>query len=319
MSVPTNTLESFSVPTNREDLEDIIYMTADTNTPLTMLATASQREKVTNRKHEWSIDSLPAAAANKQLEGDDVSTFDVPNIPDRVGNYVQISTHQIAVSTTQQAVLTAGIPDTVAYEAQIFTEALVRDVEFAMSSNNPSIAGSAGVAPQSGGLRAWLTTNTDLGVGGADGGYNTGTGIVDAATNGTTRAFTETLLLNVEESMRDQGVTPDCMVMAPKYKRALANFTGGVTRFQDAEDQRITRGIDVYTGNFAEMEVYTSTFTTGREVFMLDRDFISLGELVPLRLTPLAKTGLNDKFQLEYQWTLIVRNEAAIGAVCDLA
>ena len=39
------------------------------------------------------------------------------------------------------------------------------------------------------GLAAWLETNTDRGTGGADGGYNEGTGFVVAATDGTQRAF----------------------------------------------------------------------------------------------------------------------------------
>ncbi len=34
------------------------------------------RESVSNSLYEWQTDTLAAAAANKQLEGDDVTSFD---------------------------------------------------------------------------------------------------------------------------------------------------------------------------------------------------------------------------------------------------
>ncbi len=94
-----------------------------------------------------------------------------------------------------------------------------------MLSNNPSLAGATVTARQSGGLRAWLATNDDFSAGGASGGFNAGTGIVDAATNGTLqRTFTKTLLDNVIETTYKAGGNPTILMLSPYAKRVFSTF-----------------------------------------------------------------------------------------------
>ena len=54
---------------DREDLSDIIYNIAPTDTPFMMLAGRGTASNVT---HEWQTDSLAAPASNAQAEGDDL-------------------------------------------------------------------------------------------------------------------------------------------------------------------------------------------------------------------------------------------------------
>ena len=55
----------------REDLSDIIYNIAPTDTPF--MSTIG-KTKATAVYHEWQTDSLAAAAANAAVEGADAST-----------------------------------------------------------------------------------------------------------------------------------------------------------------------------------------------------------------------------------------------------
>ena len=93
-----------------------------------------------------------------------------------------------------------------------------------MLSNNASVAGSTTVARRSGGFRAWLASNDDLGAGGSSGGFNSGTGVVDAATNGTQRTFTKTLLDNAIEATYKSGGNPTVLMLAPYAKRVFSTF-----------------------------------------------------------------------------------------------
>ena len=66
------------------------------------------RETVTNTLYEFQTDVLAAAAANAQLEGDDVATFDAVVATTRVQNYCQISRKTIILSATEEVVNKAG-------------------------------------------------------------------------------------------------------------------------------------------------------------------------------------------------------------------
>ena len=68
MAVPTNTVETYNRVGIREDLADVIYNITPSEVPFMSNAakgTASQT------LYEWQTDSLEAAAANSQKEGDD--------------------------------------------------------------------------------------------------------------------------------------------------------------------------------------------------------------------------------------------------------
>ena len=70
-----------------EDFEDIINNLSPSDTPLYSMA---KKVKATGKYHQWQTDSLAAAAANKQLEGDD-ATFATAAATTVLGNYCQIA------------------------------------------------------------------------------------------------------------------------------------------------------------------------------------------------------------------------------------
>ena len=66
------------------------------------------RENVSNSLFEFQTDTLAAAAANAQLEGDDIASFDAVTPTVRMQNYAQISRKTIILSATEEVVNKAG-------------------------------------------------------------------------------------------------------------------------------------------------------------------------------------------------------------------
>ena len=93
-----------------------------------------------------------------------------------------------------------------------------------MVINVASLAGNDTTGRQSAGFPAWLTSNDSRGAGGSDGGYNSGTGVVDAATNGTQRAFTKSILDTVIAATYVSGGEPSKMYMSPYNKQVFSSF-----------------------------------------------------------------------------------------------
>ncbi|TFH50924.1 MAG: hypothetical protein E4H01_01175 [Lysobacterales bacterium] len=112
MANPVGTFQTYQAIGNREDLSNMITNISPTETPFQSMA---GREKATSVKHEWQIDSLKAAAANAQVEGDTPSNTTVTPTT-RVFNATQISSYAFNVSGTQRAVDPAGRADELAYQ-----------------------------------------------------------------------------------------------------------------------------------------------------------------------------------------------------------
>jgi hypothetical protein len=69
MSIVTNTFTTYSAKGIREDLSNVITNISPEETPY---QSNIGRETITNTLFEWQTDALADAAANAQLEGDDV-------------------------------------------------------------------------------------------------------------------------------------------------------------------------------------------------------------------------------------------------------
>lgn len=187
------TYETYDARGLRETLADIISMITPEETPfISRIGT----RKIDGIHPEWQTDTLATPdTTNNRPEGSDWTfTAIVPTV--RVGNYTQISDKRFLISGTLEEVKKAGRQSELARETRKKGVELKTDVEVIALSNQASSAGSGDGATNrtSGGLRAWIATNDDLGATGASGGFNSGTGIVDAATNGNQRAFTKAIM-----------------------------------------------------------------------------------------------------------------------------
>lgn len=310
MSVPTSTQETYATVGNREDLSDAIYLISPTDTPL---LSAIPRAKATAVLHEWQTDALAAASStNYHAEGDDADASAV-TATTRLSNTCQIQKKVLQISGTQQAVVSAGRSDEMAYQVAKRGKELKRDMETMLFTNNAEVTGSSGTAREMGSLGAWIDTNTSAGTGGSDGSLGN-----TARTDGTQREFTETLLKTVLQSIWTEGGDPTQIHVGAFNKQTFSTFTGNATRMKTAEDKILVASVDIYDSDFGELSVIPNRFMRSRDAYIIQPDMLAAAYLRPFKLENLAKTGDSDKKHMVVEWTLEVRNEKAHGLVADL-
>lgn len=307
MTAPAGTFQTYQAIGNREDLVDMIYNIAPTETPF---QSGMKRVKATAVKHEWQTDTLANAANNAQIEGDDTAaTAATPTV--RWDNYCQISKKVFIVSGTQEAVSKAGRKSEIAYQRSLKNQEIKRDMEYALLNNGAYVAGDATTARELRGVNGWIYTNDDL----------TGTSPVPATNtapvNGTQRAFLESQLKNVLQLCWNEGGEPGVVMVGSFNKQAMSAFTGGSTVMNDAGRERIA-AFDVYRSDFGTLKVIPNRFQPARTAFVLDMRMWKLATLRDFEFDELAKTGDATKFQIVNEYTLQACNEKSSGAVRDL-
>lgn len=314
MTIIANTFLTFSAIGNREDLADTIYNISPIEVPFQSMI---GKAKATATLHEWQTDSLAAAAANAQLQGDDVA-FASAAATSRINNRTQVLRKEVVIAATQEAVNKAGRKSEMVYQLQKRSKELKRDLEFVLCSNQAPVTGNSTTAPQMRPLCGWYATNDSRGATGTDGTTSA------AAGDGTQRAVSETLLQDVMQNCWVSGGNPTVALCGPKQKRAISAFTGGATKFDKTEDKTLYAVVDVYVSDFGTIKIVPSRFTRGaataadREVHILDTDYWALATLRPMQTVDLAKTGDAEKAMIITEVTLEARNEAASGIVADL-
>ena len=314
MAIVTNTFQTFTAIGNREDLSDIIYNISPTETPF---ISAIGKEKATGVLHEWQNDTLRAAAANAQVEGDEIAfTAVVPTT--RVNNRTQISRTSVIVSGTQDTVNSAGRNNELAYQISKSSKELKRDMEVVLTANQSAAVGGAAAARTSSGLPSWIQANTSVGTNGANGAV----GGVDTPgvlrTDGTQRAFTEAQLKDVVKQCWDSGGDPSMIMLGSFNKQKLSGFTGGSTKMSQATDKTLVAAIDIYESDFGSMTVVPNRFSRNRDCFVIQPDMWAVAYLRDFQMLDLAVTGDAQKKAMLAEYTLVSKNEAASGAVFDL-
>jgi len=196
-------------------------------------------------------------------------------------------------------------------------------MEVALLANTAEVTGGTTTARNLGGIETWLTTNSDRGSGGSDG----GTGDT-AATDGAQRTFTETLLKNVLRNTFDEGGDPDTILVSPGDKQTFSTFVGNATRFKTAEDKKLVATIDLYDSDFGTLQVYPARYMEGfvgtdtstiRSALVLQTDMFAMAVLRAPQLQDIAKDGDSERRFIVAEYTLESRNEAASGIVADLS
>lgn len=313
MAIVANTFTRYSAVGIREDLSNVIYNISPEETPF---ISNIGRENVKNTYFEWQTDSLAAASAsNAALEGDDVSSFTAVNPTSRIGNYTQISTKNVVISGTLEALDKAGRRSELTYQLAKLGSELKRDMESALLANQSPVAGNTTTARRTAGLPAFIKTNTSFGTGGAD------TAGIAARTDGTQRAFTEALLKGVIAKVWESGGTPKMLMVGSFNKQAASAFNGIATRFRDVpagQQAQIVGAADVYVSDFGTVNIVPNRFQRARDAFIVDPQYASMAVLRPIQQQELAKTGDAEKRLMLVEYGLKVNNEAAHGIVADL-
>jgi hypothetical protein len=314
MAQPTNTFDSYDAVGIREDLQDVIYDISPEETPF---YSACKKVKASNTYHEWQTDALRSSAANAHIEGDD-TTASAMTATERKGNYTQIFKNAVSIPDTDEGLKKAGRAAEIAYQTLKIAKEQKLDIEKALFDNNARVAGNSTTARELAGAPTWLVTNTSRGTGGADA---AGTG-ADAATDGSTRVFTQALFDGVMQSIWEQGGKPNTVYLSAFQMNKALGFTG-------MNNQRTTIGasvggtnavvnaVDVYVTPWGTVEFMPTRENRSRDVFIMQDDMWAVGVLRPTKNTALAKTGDSTRRQVLTELTLVCKNEKASGVVAD--
>jgi len=311
MAQPTNTFDTYDSVGEREDLSDVIYSIAPTDTPF---LSSAAKTKATAVLHEWQTDSLAAAVTNNAVIEGDEATLDASTATTRLSNSSQIMDKTVVITGTQESVDKAGRASELAYQIAKRAKELKRDMEATITGNIAEVTGGSSTARKMGTLGSWVTTNDDLASDGAS-----GAGAGNAAhTDGTQRAFTEAQLKSVIKSVWNAGGDPSMVMCGPFNKQKLSGFTGNSTRFDAGADATLYTSVDVYASDFGQLQVVPNRFSRDRDAYVLDMEYWGIAFLRDFSMHELAKTGDSEKRQLLVEATLESRNEGASGLVADL-
>ena len=317
MAIVTNTFTTFDAKGIREDLSNIITNISPEETPY---MSNVGRESISNSLFEWQTDVLASAAANKQLEGDDVTSFDSVTATVRLQNYAQISRKTIVLSATEETVNKAGRRSELAYQIAKRSAELKRDQEFTMLNGAVAAAGNTTTARGTASLQAFIKTNYDMQTNGANPTYTTvPTG---ARSDGNVRTFTETILKNVIQQVWSSGGSPKILMTGPVNKQRVSGFSGiASSRFNidgGARPATIIGAADIYVSDFGNVQVVPNRFQRERDAFVIDPDYAKVTMLRPYQQVELAKTGDAEKRMLIVEWGHKVLAENAHGIAADL-
>jgi len=323
MAQPTNTFDTYdSVNAMREDLADVIYNIAPTETPF--MSNAS-KGSATNTLHQWNTDALAAVAVNAQIEGDNVDGAALTDVV-RLTNYTQICHKAVTISGTDDAVNNAGMGKQMAYQMAKAGKEIKRDMENALVGiEQAKVAGSASAARKSASVGTWYggnipgtsTAAANFATNGSPSASPAGTGATSIA-GGTNRTYTETLLKAGLLKAFDLGGNPDTVLMTASHKQLASAFAGVATKYKDASDKVSIGTTDIYVSDFGEVAFVPDRFQNANRVDILQMDMWAIDFLRPFQTKDLARTGDSDKKMMLAEWCLTAKAPNASYGIFNL-
>lgn len=317
MAQPSNTFDKYDAAGIREDLSEVIVSISPVDTPFMSNIGKTTAGQTT---FEWQTDTLAGAStANAHIEGDDTAANSL-TATTRLKNYTQISKKVIVISGTLEAVKKAGRKSEIAYQTAKAGKEIKRDMEAILTSAQVAVAGDASTARKTAALDSWLTTNDANGASGT--GYTFASGIpTTARTDGTDRAWSETLLKQGVLDVFNAGGNASMLMVSPALKQATSAF-GGIadSRFNvnGAKPAAIIGAADIYVSDFGNLEVVPNRFQPADVAYLVDPEYWAVAYLRPYFTEPLAKTGDSEKRHMVVEYGLQAKNEASSGVIRDL-
>ncbi len=328
MPQAVNVLSNYDLTTKRELIFNTISNLTPDETPF--LSTIGT-ESIDSYHPEWFKDELRAPSLNNARVDGYEYEYENPAQAVKLGNYAQISDDNFKISERAEKNKKAGPQSEVGRQARKSAQQLKIDVEVTALSNQASLAGDDTTPGRSAGARAWIATNDLMGSGGASGGFNTGTGLVAAATNGTQRAMTLALLREGIKASYESGGDPNMVMLSPYLKQVFSSFMSdaSVAPFRKEIDGKrqgtIVGAADFFVSDFGGFAIVPNRqmgrygAAVARNAFILDKSKWKIGMFRPYRQdNDVAKTGDYIPKVLKVDWTLISRNEAASAVIADL-
>ena len=306
----------------REDLVNKISIVAQQTTPF---IEAIGKGVSTAIKHEWQTDALAVPADTARLEGDILALTSITATA-RIFNYTQVNDRTFAVSITEQLVQKAGRQDEMAYQQVFkFGREIYRDMERTfVGVNRAYVAGNSTTTRKAAPVLAYLATNVNKA---SDGTNPAGTG-AGARTDGTVRALTQSLFLDVMQQCYQSGATPNLLLASPFNMIKIQGFDNFTTKTMPMNDSKTLGGnfemINTPFGTLALKPDFcmrsAATSDAVSELMILDTNFWKTCLVHDLMVKDVARSYDSETpRQLRIEFTLEASNEKSSGLVADLA
>jgi hypothetical protein len=319
MARVAGSMQSYDAKGNREDLADIIYNISPVDTPI---MSAAQRRTVHNTQFDWQTDALAAPdGANAQVEGF-INGGTTSSPTTRLRNVTQISKKDVTVTGTQEAEESAGRKDEMSYQIAKRGKEIKRDIETILSGVQALDFGSGGTGTETPrktrALEHWLSANVSVAntMGGAT--YAAPGTETAAITDGTQRAFSETLLKTGMQLAYSRGAYPSNLIVGPVQKGVVSTFVGRTNAREITDDKTVVATVTLYASDFGDIKVIPSRYSRNRSALLLDFDYLAVAFFRNFRTTPLAKTGDADVRLLLAEWGFEVKSVDALQLIADL-
>ena len=292
-----------------------------------------------NSYAEWTTDELAdPALGNAVVDGADSDQNDTATGL-RVGNHCQEPIKEVRVSTRARSSDTIGRADELSYQVMRRQQELRRDVEVTFLSNQASVQDDGNTtAGLLGGFQTWLASNASYGATGTAGGFNTATKLTVAASAGTKRGLTETLVRDIAQQVYEEGGDPSILTSNPTVIRKLSEYmftsSARIATLTGETNQKgpatAMGSVNVFLTDFGVtlkmvpnrlMLPQDGDGLTDADVYaayIYDPQYVRASYLTGYRVEPLAKTGLSDKRLMHCDVTLKVLNEKAHGVIGDI-
>jgi hypothetical protein len=311
---------------NREDLEDVIW---ELDPFESYCLTNLDRTDANATYHEWELDTLVAAAANRQIEGDSESYTSITS-PTRAGNYCQIASKQFLVSGTQEVVAKAGRKSEVMRQLKKQMRELKNDMELAIVGNQASSAGGSATARSCGGMESWIASTDNSGNGvratttASASTAAFGSGVVTAPTDGTTTgALTETKFKEALQLAWADGGSDQVILCGATQKAAISAFSGITTKTTQIPNNKVRAVIqssaDFYVSEFGVHQLVLHRHVRASVVLAIDPDYWAVAFLRAPFSEEMAKTSDGHKRAMRAEFTLVSRNANASAKVAACA
>jgi hypothetical protein len=261
----------------RESLADIIYVADAKNTPFKSMV--KKGKTITNMFHEWQADAYDSPRTTGVLDGQDVAEFeDAARNRARFGVYAQElrrtpKVNQLAEDVSTVAGINSADPQGVRGSTE-FARAkakkiveIGRDIETTLLSNNETQQEGSGNPYLTRGLGRWIQNGAQS-VQPVPAAFRTPTASIYSST---IASFDEDDLRALLQSRWDQTGSSDQLKLIcgagvknavtdmSRYLPDKANYTE-IRRTNNAKPDRIESSVDVYAGDYGEVEVHLDNF-----------------------------------------------------------
>lgn len=316
-ALPANLISTFDVgffpsdtALHHEDLTDGLTILDSTQTPF---FSGAPKVRARDVVHSWPVDTLSAPVSAGSPDGVDFSA-DASAQATRLMNGTQIFRLDVAVSDRERDANPAGIRDMYDHQVMKRFKELARNCEWTVFRNNSTASATAvetsaqSAAPLMAGLR--------------------GFGITSASASAAT-GFATADLVNLTQTMFNNGAEPDSIWFAPATKVQFVNSTIGTSinvRNIAASDQRLVANVDVFETPLNQLlMVVTDRFipmgtasASGYAFFVGDRSMAKLAFYRPPQHKQMGKTGDNTKGLVLMELTLELSHPSAWGMFQNL-